>query len=226
MLQVFVETNWVFGFAAPAHHKEPAALELLERSRRGEIRLHLPSLCLMEVRTPLTTRCRPRNDAGAIRAFARWRREASRLSTTDFDTVDRLLNQFESSVTEELAALSQTLLALKSEPNLEIFSLNEEMLAMAVRLEFADLSLQPFDQSVLAAVLVRARELWDAGERELCFCEKDRDLWPYDQHEHLKPQLAESYRDARVWVYEDFKMSRPVRPPGWPLNQTPGQPTI
>ena len=190
MLLVFVETNWVFGFAAPAHHKEPAALELLERSRCGEFRLHLPSLCLMEVRNRLTARCGPRNEAGAIRAFARWRRDSSKLATSDFDTIDRLLNQFESSVTAELAALSTTLLALKAEPKIEIFSLNETMLAKAVGLGFYDLSLQPFDQSVRAAVLVRAQELWDAGERDLCFCEKDSDLWPHDQHERVKRQLA------------------------------------
>jgi hypothetical protein len=225
MLHVFVETNWVFGFAAPAHHKDPAAVELLERARRGELRLHLPSLCLMEVRNPVMTRCQPR-EAGAVRAFARWMRGRSRLNADDFGTINRVLSQFESSVTSELAALSKTLLALRSEPNLEVFSLNEEMLAMAVGLGFDDLSFQPFDQSVLAAVLVRARELWDAGERELCFCEKDSDLLPHDRHEGEKPHLAKLYRSARVWVYEDFEMSHPVRPPGWPLSPSTGAPTI
>src|ERR1022692_246269 len=171
MQHVFVETNWVFGFAAPGHHIDPTAVELLERARRRELKLHLPSLCLMEVRNPLMSRCQPR-EAGAVRAFARWMRRSSRLNTDDFDTIDRLLNQFESSIESELAALSKTLRALRSETNLEVFSLNEEMLAMAVGLAFEDLSLQPFDQSVLAAVLVRARELWDDGERELCFCEQ------------------------------------------------------
>jgi hypothetical protein len=29
MRHVFVETNWVVGYAAPAHHKNAAAVELL-----------------------------------------------------------------------------------------------------------------------------------------------------------------------------------------------------
>jgi hypothetical protein len=225
MLHVFVETNWVFGFAAPGHHKDQDAVELLERARHGELRLHLPSLCLMEVRNPLMTRCRPR-EAAAVRAFARRMRESSRLNTDDFDTIDGLLNQFESSIASELAALSKTLLTLRSEPNIEVFSLNEEMLAMAVGLAFEDLSLQPFDQSVLAAVLVRARELWDAGEREMCFCELDKDLQPWDRERKRKLPLAELYERAGVWVFGNFDLTKPVRPPGWPSNQTPGQQSI
>src|ERR1035438_8440172 len=108
MLHVFVETNWVFGFAAPAHHKKPAAVELLERARRGELRLHLPSVCLTEVRYPLRTKCQPRNEADAIRDFLKLKWNACRLTVEDLDATNRVLNRFESSVTGELRSEEHT----------------------------------------------------------------------------------------------------------------------
>jgi len=45
MRHVFVETNWVVECAAPAHHKTPAALELLKRAASGELKLYLPVIC-------------------------------------------------------------------------------------------------------------------------------------------------------------------------------------
>ena len=52
-LHAFVETNWVVGLVAPAHHRIPRAAELLERARRREIALHLPALCLTKARAPI-----------------------------------------------------------------------------------------------------------------------------------------------------------------------------
>lgn len=69
MRHVFVETNWVFGYAAPAHHKRLDALELLERARANEIQIHLPAPCLTEARQPIMRKCQPRNEADAIRQF-------------------------------------------------------------------------------------------------------------------------------------------------------------
>jgi len=225
MLNVFVETNWVFGFAAPAHHKKPGAVELLDRARRGELRLYLPSFCLTEVRNPLRTKCQPRNEADAIRDFLKLRRNSSALTAEDMDATNRVLNRFESSVISELALLPQILASLRTELSIEAFAMNDSMLSMAVDLASIDLPLQPFDQCVLAAVLVRARELWDAGERELCFCEVDKDLQPWDKPRNRKPLMADLYDQARVWVYGNFELTLPVRPPGWPVNPAPQGPS-
>jgi hypothetical protein len=158
MLHLFVETK-VFGFAAPAHHKKPAAVELLERARRGELRLHLPSVCLTEVRYPVRTNCQPR------------------VTPEDYQITDRLLNRFDASVKSELARLPQILGALRTEPNLDVFALNEPK-------------------------------------------------QPWDKDFKRTPPLADLYDQARVWVYGDFELTKPVRPPGWPLNPTPGQQPI
>src|SRR5437667_413829 len=50
MKHVFVETNWVVAYAAPAHLQLPAALSLAERAAAGELRLYIPSVCLTEAR--------------------------------------------------------------------------------------------------------------------------------------------------------------------------------
>lgn len=64
------------------------------------------------------------------------------------------------------------------------------MLERAVSLSMLDLSLNVFDQAILAAVLVRAEELQAGGETDLCFCELDADLQPWDKHGNLKQALA------------------------------------
>ena len=178
--------------------------------------MHLPALCLSEVPRPIRARCQPRNEAGAIRDFLKWSRNAARLTAEDYQTTDRLLSQFEAFVDSQLAVLPGTLAGLRNEPNLEVFALNERMLAMSIDVAVADLPLQPFDQSILAAILIRARELWGSGEHDLCFCEMDADLWPQDRNGNARPPLEKLYREASVWVYKDFEMSKPVRPAGWP----------
>jgi len=62
MRHVFVETNWVFAYAAPAHHKRLDAVELLARARANEVRIHLPAPCLTEARLPIMRKCQPRNE--------------------------------------------------------------------------------------------------------------------------------------------------------------------
>jgi hypothetical protein len=52
------------------------------------------------------------------------------------------------------------------------------MLARAVQLSRMNLDLKPFDQAILAAVLVGAEQLRDEGADDLSFCELDSDLQP------------------------------------------------
>jgi len=54
---LFVETNWVHDYAAPAHHKVPAAFTLLERAQRGDFILHIPNVSFAEARQSIQTKC-------------------------------------------------------------------------------------------------------------------------------------------------------------------------
>jgi len=90
------------------------------------------------------------------------------------------------------------------------------MLERAVGLTELDLSLKPFDQAILAAILGRAEELWNSGEVDLCFCETDADLQPWDRLGEPKQPLTDLYDKCSLWVYGDFSLSQPERPLNWP----------
>jgi predicted nucleic acid-binding protein len=214
---VFVETNWVVGYAAPEHHQLPDARSLFDRAAAGELRLYLPSVCLTEARTATRRRFQPRREADAIRQFLDWGRRNGRVTAAEDQLVRRIVDQFESRVRAELDGLDATLEALRSCPDaIDVFALDDEMLERSVELGASDLDLNPFDQAVLAAVLVRAKRLRDAGHEELAFCELDGDLQPWDKQGNAKQPLTRLYDEARVWVYGDFELAAPSRPPGWP----------
>jgi predicted nucleic acid-binding protein len=216
MKHVFVETNWVVGVASPVHHRVPDALDLLERAGRGELQLHLPSICITEARRTIPTRFQPRHEADAIRKFLSSPRPGS-ITDTDAQTVRRVLSMYEQQVKRELKQLEETLQSLLKQPGLEVFPLNERMLKYEVELSPLELGLHSFDHAVLASVLGRADELKAAGEAELAFCELDSDLQPWDKEGRAKQPLASLYDERWIWVYGNFTLTHPKRPPDWPL---------
>jgi hypothetical protein len=78
------------------------------------------------------------------------------------------------------------------------------------------LALNPFDQTILASILVRAEQLVSDGATDLAFCELDSDLQPWDKRNNRKDELADLYDRARVWVYGDFLLETPAIPADWP----------
>ncbi|MGH9430203.1 MAG: hypothetical protein ACRD3T_01535 [Terriglobia bacterium] len=79
------------------------------------------------------------------------------------------------------------------------------------------MDLKPFDQAILAAVLVRAESLRGLGDAdEISFCELDGDLQPWDKNGRSKQPLTALYDSARIWVYGDFAMENPATRPTFP----------
>lgn len=74
MEHVFVETNWLVGCLAPAHHKVPAAVELLEKAKRNEVRLYLPAICVSECKRPVCEKFQVKLEADRVRKFLLWAR--------------------------------------------------------------------------------------------------------------------------------------------------------
>lgn len=216
MRHVFVETNWVFGYAAPAHHKRLDAVELLARARANEVRIHLPAPCLTEARQPIMRKCQPRNEADAIRQFLMRAKTEQTVSPDQERAAREVLDRFEQQVRGELRQLDNVLKSIRTEPGLELFPLNQHMLDQAIDLAQTDLSLEPFDQAILAAILGRAEELRSQGETDLCFCVTDADLQPWDKRGNAKDLLTKLYDEALIWVYGDFGMNAPERPDNWP----------
>ena len=94
--------------------------------------------------------------------------------------------------------------------------MDERALERSLSVAIQRLELKPFDTAILCSVLGRAETInQNAPAAELFFCELDGDLQPWDRDGRRKPALAQLYDDARVWVYGDFEMKSPDRPPSW-----------
>ena len=181
MQNVFVETNWVVSCAAPANARPRDAVELADIARRGEIRLHVPSICLSEAQHPIRSKYQPRAAADSIRKYLAWASAQENWDRHEIEIVRRALDRYESQVGIELDQLQATLDELRWRPGIEVFPLDEAMLRRSVELSTQRLDLKPYDQAILAAVLIRADQLRAAGETEFCFCELDGDLQPWDK---------------------------------------------
>jgi hypothetical protein len=211
-----VETNWVVAYAAPAHLQVPAAAQLIEKARAGKLTLHLPALCLTEARHPLRTKFQPRATADSVRKYLAWATREGKVEHDSADTIRVILDQYEATVSAELDQLDYRLQQLTQHSGIEVFALSEIMLARAVQLSTMNLDLKPFDQAILAAVLVKAEQLRDGGADDLAFCELDSDLQPWDKYGRTKQPLTALYDSASVWVYDDFAMESPLRRPTFP----------
>ena len=217
MRHVFVETNWVVDYAAPAHHRRPDAAALLDRAMAGEIRLCLPAVCLAEARETIPRKFSPSREATPMRVFLAWARTEGKIQPAQSEEVARILDMFEKSVKEELRQLGTKLEALRNKPGaIEIIGLDDQMLERAATLGNSEVCyLKPFDQAILAAVLVHGARLRARGERDVCFCELDSDLQPWDKKLEGKPYLQRLYDGAGVWVYGDYELTWPEPYPGW-----------
>jgi hypothetical protein len=221
MRHVFVETNWVVGCAAPAHHKIPAALTLLERAASGELKLYLPTVCITEARRPIFERFQSKTEADRVRQFLLWARDNKFVDAKDEEAARRVLDQMQGRVKAELDNLDETLKSLAHAKGVEIFHLDQEMLERCTELSHAKLDLQPFDQAILAAILVRAGQLAKEGVDQTELCELDSHLQPWDKDSRPKKPLVEFYDQAHIWVYGDFLLQAPEKPEGWPNQPAP-----
>jgi hypothetical protein len=71
MRHVFVETNWVVDYCAPAHQRTSAAINLLWAAKLGAIQLHLPAPCLAEALSVIRIKFQPR-EADRLREYLKW----------------------------------------------------------------------------------------------------------------------------------------------------------
>ncbi|HXY24284.1 MAG TPA: hypothetical protein VEI73_06510 [Candidatus Acidoferrum sp.] len=185
------------------------------KANAGEIELHIPGICLSEAPKPMRTKFQPRRHADAIRAYLRKAREEDKLTTETDLAVRQTLDRYEEDVLRHLERLEESIATLRKENGVDVFSLSEPMLERGLSLGLERLELKPFDNAVLAAILVRAAEIKKgAPASELYFCELDTDLQPWDSNGNIKPPLAKLYDDARICVYGDFSMTSPQRPDG------------
>jgi hypothetical protein len=89
------------------------------------------------------------------------------------------------------------------------------MLLLCAELSYLKLELKPFDQAILAAILVQGKRLLAEGVEETASCELDSDLQPWDKDSNRKERLADLYDSAHIWVYRDFLLQAPPKPSNW-----------
>ncbi len=213
MKHVFVETNWVVDVCAPAHHRKGKAMRLAERARDGEVRLHMPGLCLREAAHVLGQRFKPKGDD--LKAFRKWAFEAGKITGEESRAAVRFIETYERTLRMDLARIDQHIDGLAMSGVVEVFALNDRMLERALALR--TVQLRPVDECVLAAILVRADELrQQEGASDFAFCELDTDLQPWNRDGERRKPLCRLYDEARIWVYNGFDMRWPEKRAGWP----------
>lgn len=210
MRHVFVETNWVVDWGAPAHLRHAAALELEEKAAKGDVFLHVPAFCLSEAKRRIRT-LHPKLAREAVGSFLPWAHRAGYITKEAETTVRQVLGEMDSRVKNDLDVLNNRLGALRALPGIDVFPLDEEMLEYGFEIDDSDLGqLQPIDKTILSSVLVRSRQLAGQGVETSAFCEKDRHLQPWDKDSKPKATLAKLYGDHRIRVYSDYALTVPA----------------
>lgn len=126
-----------------------------------------------------------------------------------------VLDKYEAAIKRDLNELENTFRTVASLPFVNIFGMDEAILDRATELILSGQDLEPFDQAILASVLVQASRLWDRGERGISFCEIDSDLQPWDAYGNAKVPLRDAFDRAHVWVFRDFTLTTPRRREGF-----------
>jgi predicted nucleic acid-binding protein len=98
MSHVFVETNWLYAYAAPAHHKVSAAVELLEGAKRGEFVLHIPNASFAEALQSIQTKCQPVDGPG-IHRYVRWAHKNGELDDKQAEIAHQLADKYLRAIT-------------------------------------------------------------------------------------------------------------------------------
>lgn len=213
MKHVLVESNWVYDYCSPRHRRKPEAERLRERAEAGDLRLHIPGICLREGGEAVRRKCQPR--LGDLAEYRRSAEQGGGLSAQDSAIVSRFFDQYHRDVRQDLDEIDDRLDQLRRAPGVESFALSEAMLerVLELRTAVAEVSqMKHFDEAILGAVIVRGETLRGAGQ-ELIFCTLDSDLLPWDKDNRPRAALEGLYvhagfvaDDGKVAVRNDFRV--------------------
>lgn len=205
MIHVFVESNWLVDVCVPTFRRSPDALALLSHAARGEIQIHVPHICFREAKAVILRKHQPKEHS-ALQQFRKWAKDQEMIDEPTSATVNSFLQIFSNTVTAELSRIDQRLGELQNSRGVDVFALDEQMLTRSIelRVEVPDPALKPFDEVILAAVLVRAATL-ASGTRRV-FCTLDLDLSPVARG-NVRKHLKATYDAAQIEVRTTFDLS-------------------
>ena len=154
VLHVFIETNWVVAYGAPAHQKVPAAIDLLKKANDGVIQLHLPSVCITECRRPLVKNSKSGPKLTACADFFSRAKQQNIINPKTDEVVRQTLDRMESLIKERPRQTGGPLIG--SAKGDRIGNLwDGSMLGRSA--ELSNLGLQPFDQALSGVHLRKGR---------------------------------------------------------------------
>jgi len=133
MSHVFVETNWLQAYAAPAHHKMSTAVDLLERAKQGEFVLHIPNASFSEALQSIQAKCQPVDGPG-IHRYIGWAQKNGQLDDDLAEKAHQRAEKYLQAITKELAAVPEIVSEVARLSCVAMFALDDEMLNLANRL--------------------------------------------------------------------------------------------
>lgn len=204
MIHVFVESNWVVEVCAPSFRRSMDALSLLQRAERGEITIHVPHIALREAQDVIRRKHQP-NERKTLQQFRKWAVEHGHVDEATSRAANQLLTEFSNIVTAELKGLSRRIDEVAEASGVQVFGLSDSMLSRSISLrnEVPEPHLKPFDEVILAAILVRAEEIASAQCR--LFCTLDFDLAPVVR-DNTRRHLVAVYNRAQLQVRTSFNL--------------------
>ncbi len=197
MKHVFVESNWIYDYCSPKHLRKPDAERLAERAAQGALVLHVPGICLREGASSVRRKSQPKDKD--VKEYRRWAVQAGEISVADADAAVRVLERYRQRVATDLGDIDTRLDSLLPTVGVEVFGLSDTMLQRVLSLRGVvpeDEDLEPFDEAILGAVVVRAEELRNQGETEFWFCTLDAHLLPWGKKGTHRLGLDKLYRAA------------------------------
>jgi hypothetical protein len=194
---VFVETNFIIDVARP--FPSPDATGLLKRAEPGgDVTLHIPWVAVAEARRTLDRIIK--EDLGFTDAMSKFVvREflGGTVSRADKKVIDALSARASAARKAAIQTIASAVDAAAG--SAALIEPGKPVVTKVLSL-FAVKSLKPFDEMVLGAVLTKAAELHQQGERDLWFCNLNKnDFDPSNQ-----PGLAAEYHACGLRFLASF----------------------
>lgn len=182
MKHVFLETNWIISFLAPAWFHDATAASLLQRHLDGAIRIYVPVVAIHEARKKL-----PNWSPKQVKDFdnlANWLVQGKLELAQDLKEARErghsALQAFEKNWQHRLLELCKTLEG-------SIFPYRESSMELQIELAKKPIHLDPFDQAILCSVVSEALLIRGADSgAEVLFCTKDSHLQRPECKEFVK----------------------------------------
>jgi hypothetical protein len=206
VIHVFVETNFLFNvFRMPS--KRPRDSQALQaKFEAGEIKLYVPYLCFQEDRN-IISKSLPSNRSSDLLEFHRFA-EMAGTANWNFEEVKKLLDAANGEVNRTKAVYQRELSNFAHALGDGILHAGKEVFDFLESLDLDSDSLKYNNKLILSSVLLKAKELYTAGEQKLYFVSLDKsDLQPTAH----RPKMSRYYTEVGLAFVPGFVL--PDTPP-------------